>query len=408
MSPLALIALPIILLILIGVAVGRYPRLRMNRATIAFTGSTLLIVIGGISFEEAFAAVDLSTLALLFAMMVINVNLRLSGFFRLIIGQILCWARTPRQLLALIIFASGLLSAIFLNDTIVLMFTPLVMEITLLMKRRPIPYLIGLVAAANIGSTATITGNPQNMLIGMSSGISFVTFSAYLLPVSGIGLIISWLVILLIYREEFKPQALEPPRPATQRIYPPLLRKSLVAAGLMVLAFILGAPIPLAAMLAAAFLLITRRLKPQRVFQELDVSLLVFFLGLFIVTESLNTTGITEAMFNLVQPLAQSGTGALAGVALVLSNLVSNVPAVMLFRPFIPGFANPQLAWLTLAMATTLAGNLTLLGSVANLIVAESARRRGVDLGFIEYLKSGVPISLLTMLLGVIWLNLVG
>lgn len=408
MYPITVISLLVILLILVGVAIGRYPWLRMNRATIAFAGSVLLIGMGSISLDEAFASIDLSTLALLFAMMVINVNLRLAGFFRLVIRQVLRWAHTPRQLLALIIVVSGILSAIFLNDTIVLMFTPVVLEITLLLRRQPVPYLIGLVAAANIGSTATITGNPQNMLIGMSSGIHFLTFSAYLIPLSGIGLLISWLVLILTYRDEFKPQPLQLPDQAAPRVYLPLLRKSLIAAGLMMLAFVLGAPVPLAAMFAAAFLLITRRLKPQRVFREVDVSLLVFFSGLFIVTESLNTTGIAARLFDLVRPVARSNISALAGVALLLSNLVSNVPAVMLFRPFVPGFENPQLAWLTLAMATTLAGNLTLLGSVANLIVAESARSRGVHLGFWEYLKSGAPISLLTLLTGIVWLNLVG
>jgi Na+/H+ antiporter NhaD/arsenite permease-like protein len=408
LNPIALVSLPLIALILAGVAVGRYPWLRMNRATIAFAGSVLLIIIGSIPLEEAFASIDMNTMALLFAMMVLNVNLRLSGFFNLVVMRVLHWARTPSQLLGLIILASGFFSAIFLNDTIVLIFTPLVVEVTLLLKRRPVPYLIGLVAGANIGSAATITGNPQNMLIGISSGIPFLTFSAHLLPVSLIGLGLSWLVLVLLYRDEFRSQGLETPTLPPHRTYPPLLRKSILAAGLMVLAFLLGAPIPLAAMAAAAVLLVTRRLKPQRVFQELDLNLLVFFASLFVVTEALNTTGITSAMFSLVKPIAESGIAALAGVALVLSNLVSNVPAVLLFRPFIPSFSDPQHAWLTLAMATTLAGNLTLLGSVANLIVAESARSRGIHLSFGEYLKSGVPITLLTILAGVIWLVLQG
>lgn len=401
------IALAVIVITLVGVAVGRYPWLRMNRATISITGAVILILIGAISLDKAYAALDLHTLSLLFAMMIINVNLRLAGFFQLVASLVLKLAHTPKGLLALFIITSGMLSAIFLNDTIVLMFTPLVLEITLALRRNPIPYLIGLVSAANIGSTATITGNPQNMLIGISSGIPFVTFTGYLAPVALIGLFIAWIVLILVYRREFADPVLPAAVPLPQRTYRPLLNKSLLATGLMVLAFIIGMPIPLAALAAAAFLLITRRLKPSRVFVEIDLSLLVFFSGLFIVTEAIQTTGFSEQIFTIAQPVAERGVAALALVATLLSNLVSNVPAVMLFRPLIPTFPDPQKAWLSLAMATTLAGNLTLLGSVANLIVAETAKNRGVQLSFKEYLKSGPAITLITMLIGILWMTFV-
>ena len=404
---LRITALVIIVVTLIGVAVGRYPWLRMNRATIAITGAVLLILIGAISLEEAYAALDLHTLSLLFAMMVINVNLRLAGFFQLVASLVLKLARSPRWLLALFILTSGVLSAIFLNDTIVLMFTPLVLEITLTLRRNPIPYLIGLVSAANIGSTATITGNPQNMLIGISSGIPFVTFTSHLAPVAAAGLLVAWLVLVFVYRSEFSGATLPTAVPLPQRTYRPLLNKSLLAAALMVIAFVAGMPIPLAALAAAAFLLITRRLKPRRVFLEIDWSLLVFFAGLFIVTEAIQTSGFSRQIFSIAQPIAESGVAALALVATLLSNLVSNVPAVMLFRPLIPSFPDPQQAWLSLAMATTLAGNLTLLGSVANLIVAETAHNRGVHLSFNEYLKSGPAITLITMLVGILWMVLI-
>lgn len=400
------LALPVIVITLIGVAVGRYPWLRMNRATIALVGAVVLIAIGAISLEQAYAALDLNTLTLLFAMMVLNINLRLAGFFYRVSIQVVKWARSPRLLLGLIVFVSGILSALFLNDTIVLMFTPLVLEIVVALRRNPIPYLIGLVAAANIGSAATIIGNPQNMIIGIASGIPFVTFTGHLLPVSLAGLVVAWSVLVIVYRQEFAPgQRLETVT-LPQRSYRPLFIKSMAATALMVLAFIVGTPIPLAALAAAALLLFTRRLKPARVFREMDWSLLVFFSGLFIVTGAIETTGLTGVLFQVAQPIAERGVAALTGVSVVLSNLVSNVPAVLLFRPLIPHFADPQKAWLTLAMATTLAGNLTLLGSVANLIVAETARNRGVHLSFGEYLKAGVPITLLTLVIGIVWLTL--
>lgn len=401
------IALVLIAGTLIGVAVGRYPWLRMNRATIALVGATLLVAIGAISLEGAYASLDLDTLLLLFAMMVINVNLRLAGFFQVVGRWVVRWARSSRQLLALIIVVSGVLSALFLNDTIVLMFTPLVLEIVLALRRNPIPYLVGLVAAANIGSAATITGNPQNMLIGAASGISYAAFVVRLAPVSLAGLAIAWGVLVVVYRGEFRRGAFVETPDLPARVFRPLLRKSLVATAGMLVAFLAGAPIALAALAAAALLLVTRRIKPQRVFREVDFSLLVFFAGLFVVTGAIESTGWSEQLFSLAAPVTGAGVAPLAGVAVVLSNLVSNVPAVLLFRPLVPHLPDPHQAWLTLAMATTFAGNLTLLGSVANLIVAETARDRGVHLPFGEYLKAGVPITLLSLGVGIAWLSLV-
>src|SRR5262245_43835122 len=392
-----ILALLIIVITIIGVAIGRYPWLHMNRATIALVGATILIIIGAIPLERAYAALDLDTLVLLFAMMILNVNLRLAGFFRLVGNRVIYWARSPRQLLGLIILVAGILSALFLNDTIVLVFTPFVIEIVIALKRNPIPYLIGLVTAANIGSTATIIGNPQNMLIGLSSQMSFVTFSSYLIPVALVGLGLAWLILILVYRTEFNSPPFSTFPQFRERPYRPLLRKSMIATGLMILAFLAGFSIPLAALAAASILLITRRLKPERVFREIDWALLVFFSALFVVTGAIEAIGASGQLFAWAQPLAERRVLSLTVVSVVLSNLISNVPAVLLFRPVVPQFPNPQQSWLTLAMATSLAGNLTLLGSVANLIVAETAKRSGIHLSFGEYLKAGVPITLATI-----------
>lgn len=392
-------------LTLIGVAVGRWPWLKMNRATIALVGATVLVGAGMLTLPQAYAAVDWNTILLLFAMMVLNVNLRLAGFFHLVTSRIVQLARTPRRLLALIVVVSGVLSAIFLNDTLALMLTPLVLDLTLALKRNPLPYLVALVTAANIGSVAAITGNPQNMLVGMASGISFVDFTLALAPVALAGLVVIWLIIPLVYRQEFSSELFAETYRLGSRQYRPLLRKSLLATALMLVALVAGAPIPLAALLAASLLLFTRRLKPERVFREIDWGLLVFFSALFVVTGAIETSGLGHDLFALLQRWIDAGPASLSGVAIVLSNLVSNVPAVMLFRPVVPTLADPHNAWLTLAMATTLAGNLTLLGSVANLIVAEIARHRGVHLGFVEYLKAGTPIAVVSLLLGILWLS---
>jgi Na+/H+ antiporter NhaD/arsenite permease-like protein len=395
----------VITVTLIGVAVGRYPALNMNRATIALVGATFLIALGALSLEEAYAAVDWNTILLLFGMMVLNVNLRQAGFFHLVTAKVLRFAHTPRQLLALVIAVSGVLSAVFLNDTIVLVFTPLVLDLAQNLKRNPLPYLVALVTSANIGSVATITGNPQNMLVGISSGIGFVEFTQALGPLAVIGLIVAWVVIIAVYRNDFRSERLAVVALGDAvEIKLPRLRKSLFATAVMLVALFSGTPVPLAAALAAAVLLITRRTDPTRVFQEIDWSLLVFFCALFVVTGAITHSGMGEHLFRILQPYANGGPVPLTGVAVILSNLVSNVPAVMLFRPIIPTLAAPTEAWLTLAMATTLAGNLTLIGSVANLIVAELARSRGVHLSFTEYLKAGTPIAILTLIIGVAWM----
>jgi Na+/H+ antiporter NhaD/arsenite permease-like protein len=392
---LSWLAALIIVVTLVGVVIGRYPWLRMNRATIAWVGATLLILIGAISLNQAYAALDLDILTILFSMMVINANLRIAGFFQLVARQVVCRASSP------------LLSALFLNDTIVLMFTPLVLEVSLALKRNPLPYLMGLVTSANIGSVATITGNPQNMLIGIASQIPYLAFMGYLVPVAVVGLGLAWAVIVLVYRKEFSSAPFQENPRISAHIYRPLLYKSLLATVLMLAAFVAGVSLPLAALAAAAALLVSPRVKSSRVLDGIDWSFLMFFSGLFIVTGAVETSGLIQHLLHGLEPLAKHGVASLTGTAVVLSNLVSNVPAVLLFRPLIPNLPHPHTAWLTLAMATTLAGNLTLLGSVANLIAAESASRRDIHLGFLEYLKTGVPITLLSLVGGILWLSVV-
>lgn len=395
------------LLTLVGIAVGRYPRLAMNRATIALVGATLLIFFRAIPLEQAYHAIELNTITLLFAMMILNYNLRLAGFFDLIVQAIVSVAKTPRQLLFGLLLASALLSALFLNDTIVLVMTPLVLAVVLPLRRDPIPYLIALATSANIGSVATIIGNPQNMLIGIQSKISFLRFAAILTPVALLGIAISYVTLLRLFPKEFAPlERLPSLPPTTPAIYLPLLRKGIAAMLVMLLALLLGSPIPLAALLAASLLLVSRRFQPETAFREFDWSLLVFFASLFVITKALDTTGFSTFLFTLLKPAIEGGILTLSAVSVLLSNLISNVPAVMLFSPLVPSLPRPEEIWLILAMATTLAGNLTLLGSVANLIVAESAQRQGVHLSFGAYLKAGLPITLLSLAAGIAYLTL--
>jgi Na+/H+ antiporter NhaD/arsenite permease-like protein len=405
MQPIQLLTLTAVLATYTGVAVGRVPGLRMNRATIALVGAAALVLLGALTQEQALRSLDLGTLLLLASMMVINTNLRLSGFFGLVGDRVLRLARTPRMLLGLVILAAGTLSALFLNDTICLMFTPLVVELTLRLKRDPVQYLVGLATATNIGSTATITGNPQNLIIGQASGIPFMTFLAHLAPVALVGMGVAWLVIMLFYPAEFR-KPLERVTLPEPRTYPPLLRRtSLVVLGLMI-AFLLGLPIASSAAIAAGFLLVSR-LRPDKLL-DIDWGLLAFFAGLFVVTGAIEVSGLSGQLFAAFAPVLRGGVAQLSIATAALSNVVSNVPAVLLLRSEVANLPNPQQAWLTLAMASTLAGNLTLLGSAANLIVAEIAAGRGVKLSFIAYLKAGVPITIITIVIGILWLMALG
>ena len=397
MTPNPWITLAIVTLTFIGIAIGRYPIIKSNRTTIALMGVALLILFSQVRFEELPSYVNFDTIMLLFSMMIINANLKLAGFFTLA-GQALArTARTPRVFLAYEIVLSGVLSAIFLNDTICLMFAPLILGLMDSLKRNPIPYLITLALAANVGSTATLTGNPQNMIVGIASGISYLDFTLALTPIALLGLGVIWLVVVNFYPREFKTGSVFTPQMEAEVEYSrPLLIKTLaVTAGL------------LASFLAANVLLITRRHQPHMVFAEIDWNLLVFFASLFVVSGSLETSGVTRDLINL-NGLAQRATilNLTAGTA-VLSNLVSNVPAVLLLKPVVANMVDARMGWLTIAAASTLAGNLTLLGSVANLIVAETASRWRVDLSFWEYTKSGLIVTFLTLILSVAWLYLI-
>jgi len=337
--------------------------------------------------------------------MIINANLEMAGFFRLAGAGILRYTRGPRSLLALEIVIAGILSALFLNDTVCLVLSPLVLDITLSARRNPVPYLIALATASNIGSVATLTGNPQNMIIGTASHIPFRQFTGALAPIALLGLGGVWLVLVLFYPGEFRPGTLAPEigRPYFDR---PLLYKSLLVTAGLLAAFMAGAPIAEAAFIAGCALMFTRRVRPSKMLKAIDTELLVFFAALFVVTGTIESSGLSARLFEYVHVWLNGGLVVFSAIAVALSNLVSNVPAVLLLKPLIARLAHPQSAWLTLAATSTLAGNLTLLGSVANLIVAEAALRRGVKLTFREFTRSASVITLISLVLGVGWIRI--
>ena len=383
----------------IGLGLGYLPGLRMNRATIAFVGAAGLIGLGSISLKEAWEAIDAGTIVFLLSIMVVNAYLAKAGFFQLALAGLIRYTRSPFGLAIALTFVTGFLSALFLNDAIALIFTPLTLSLTQALGLNPIPYLLALAGATNIGSVATLSGNPQNILIASFSGISYLAFAQALVPVAIVGLLMQLGLLWWLYPEvrSFKP-TLSYPHLKKNRLLKPVLYKSLLVTGGMLVAFLLGAPLTESALVAAGLLLITRRLKPERILTAVDWDLLLMFSGLFILTESVEK-------LRLLQPftaMANSSFGLLS-VTVLLSNLISNVPAVLLMKPLIP-HANTQ-AWLLLAAGSTLAGNLTLLGSVANLIVAEAVAKQGYRLNFWEHLRFGLPLTGLTLAIAYFWLR---
>jgi Na+/H+ antiporter NhaD/arsenite permease-like protein len=399
-------------LVYLGLAVGRLPLVRLDRAGIALVGATAMLVSGLLTFDQAVAAVDYPTIALLFGMMVVVAYLRLGGFFRSLAARLLARARTPHGVLAAVIALSGTLSAFLVNDVVCMAFVPVVLTLCRRLRRDPVPYLVALATAANIGSTATITGNPQNMIIGTISRIPYTVFAARLAPVAALGLVADYLVVSVAFRgalvrrlDETPPSAA--PADGAGDPEPKLLAKGVtVLIGIVVL-FFAGAPIEIVALGGAALLLLGR-VRPERLYAQIDWNLLVMFAGLFVVVAGFERHVVTGWNLQRMASSTSTPVAPLAALAAVLSNLVSNVPAVLLLKSVVNalGVGAHERGWLALAMASTLSGNLTPIASVANLIVIEGARREGTRVSFLDYCRVGVPVTLLTLAAGTAWLSL--
>jgi Na+/H+ antiporter NhaD/arsenite permease-like protein len=387
------------------IAIGKLPGFQVDRAGAALIGASAMVGFGVLPLDDAYRAIDFDTVTLLLGMMIVVANLRLSGFFRLVNAAVITRAHHPLVLLVAIVAVAGALSAFLVNDTICLVMTPLVLDLVTRLKRNPVPYLLAIAMASNIGSTATITGNPQNMIIGSLSGIPYGSFAAALAPVAAAGLVVAVLLIALIHPREFLVRG----RIEVQTVRPPryhgrLVLKSLAVTLAMVALFFAGQPVAKVAIVGGALLLLTRSVKADKIYREIDWPLLLMFVGLFIVVSGLEHAVLTPETTAAVGALSLDRIPALAGVTAVLSNLVSNVPAVLVLKPFVTKLADPQRAWLVVAMAATLAGNFTLVGSVANLIVAQRAQQAGVVISFWAYFRVGAPLTLLTIAFGVWWI----
>ena len=388
----------------LALAIGRIPGLSIDRAGIALVGASLMVASGALSLEEAYKAVDLDTITLLLGMMIVVANLRLSGFFAIANAWVMVHAKRPFVLLAAVIATSGVFSAFLVNDAICLVLTPLVLKLTLALRRQPAPYLLAIAMASNVGSTATITGNPQNIMIGSFSHIPYAKFALVLGPVALVGLIITWAIIALLHRAEFAGTVrLEAPLPNIDANRALVIRALLATFSLIAL-FFAGVLPAKAAVVIGSLLLLTRRVKSRRVYREIDWSLLLMFTGLFIIVAGAQHALLGADIIAAVGQFHLDQAPSLTIVTAVLSNLVSNVPAVLMLKPFIDALKDHDTAWLVTAMASTLAGNFTVVGSIANLIVVQGAATAGVAIGFWDYFRVGAPLTVITLAFGALWL----
>jgi Na+/H+ antiporter NhaD/arsenite permease-like protein len=393
------------------IAVQRLPFVHLNRPAASLLGAVAMVVFGVLSLEQAYAAIDLDVLVFLLGLMLIVGYLEVGKFFEWAAEWVIQRAGTPERLLLGVVVGGGLLSAFFVNDTICLMVTPVLLAALGPLRVRPTPYLIGLAMGANVGSVLSVTGNPQNMLVGIWSGASFGGFLVRMLPVALGGLALTYGYLRWAFRgelaEPFRERLATVPVPVDR----PLVAKGLGMFGVAVVAWLAGGSLPLVAITVGALMVAIAQRDPAYAIDRVEWTLLLFFAALFVVMRGLEQTGAVTWIDDRALALARGGSiwgeaTAVSGVMLVLSNLISNVPAVLLWRHTVPGLSDPELAWRIVAMSATFAGNLLLIGSMANLIVAERAASRGVRIGFVEYARVGVPVTLLTLAWGVVVLVL--
>ena len=386
--------------ILIAIESGRGSHL--DRTAAAFCGAVAMVLARVLSLDEAYKIIDWNTLIFLLGMMILVAHFQISGFFDWVAIHVARVARTRFQLLALLVFTCGILAAFFVNDTICLVLTPIVLVVTERLKIPPLPYLLAVASSSNVGSVMSVTGNPQNALVGISAHFSFLGFLAHLAPVALVGLVINVAVLAVFFRQDILHQPFtREPAPVPVALDRRLMTKCFLASLLVIVFWIAGYSFPLVAISVGAFILVIGRVKAQNVYQRLDWELLLFFGALFVVVHGFQASGAADL---LIARFHRAFEGSFAkqlvgvsGLMLILSNLVSNVPAVLLFKPIVASFPDSHFIWLVVASSSTLAGNATPLSSVANLIVLQQTGKR-VFISFWQFTRVGLVITLLTTL----------
>lgn len=397
--------LVVFVLVYVGMSLGELPGLALDRTGVALLGAIGVVALEDQTIARAWSAVDMPTLFLLFGMMVISAQFRLAGVYAGAVRQLVTAELSPRVLLALVVGLVGLLSAVLTNDVVCLAMTPVLVEGCARRRLDPLPFLLGLACASNVGSAATLIGNPQNILIGQALHLSF---GGYLLDAGVpalLGLGATWAVIAFQFRGRWHRETALPSIDA-----PPFNRwqswKGLSVTAVLIIAFLFWHDLPRdgVALVCAGVLLLSRRMASHAMISLVEWQLLVLFIALFIVNDAFQRTG---AMDDVMQALQAQGVDPTQPVTLfalsaVLSNIVSNVPATMLLLPS----ATHPLAGPVLGLSSTLAGNLFIVGSIANIIVVNAARPLGVTIDFRTHLRTGVPVTVVTLAIAAGWLAL--
>jgi len=393
-------------LVYLGMLLGELPGLALDRTGVALLGAIGIVAFGDAPLDRAWSAVDMPTIYLLFAMMVVSAQFRLAGSYTHLVRQLVALPVSPRALLGLVIVAAGVLSAVLTNDIVCLAMAPLLVEGCARRKLDPVPFLLALACASNVGSAATLIGNPQNILIGQALRLSFSGYLAEAMVPVVLGLGAIWLVIGLQFRGRFEREIPIPDVEAPSFSRWQTVKGLGVTLGLMVCFLLVhGLPREGVALVAAGILLLSRRMASREMMSLVDWQLLVLFVGLFIVNDAFQHTGAMDRALDFLRTHGTDAShpAALFGLSAVLSNVVSNVPATMLL---LPSATRPN-AGPILALASTFAGNLFIVGSIANIIVVNAARPLGVTIDFRTHLRSGVPVTLLTLVIAGLWLVVV-
>lgn len=402
-----LIALLIFSFTYLLIAARRFRLLHIGRPAGALVGATMMVVLGVISIEGAYRTIDLNTIILLFGMMVISEYLRLAGFFRGVATIFIKNISAPKNFLTAVVWISGIGSAFLVNDTVCIMMTPIILAYTISMEVDALPFLIALATSSNIGSMGTLAGNPQNMLIGSYAHLNYSKYFIVVFPLALFLLYLNNILLNKVFEKRLAEEKGSPPQIPEFRIKKNLMAKSGIVLLLVVLFWFLGFHLSFTALCGASVLILVARISPQRVFSKIDISILLFFAGLFIVIGAMEETRV----FDYFEPFVPTnftflGSILFSFITVIFSNFFSNVPFVMVALKWASKASSSEYFYYLLAVISTLAGNLTLVGSMANLIVVEMAKGTRI-VGFREYFKFGLLITFLSCLISVSYLYLV-
>jgi Na+/H+ antiporter NhaD/arsenite permease-like protein len=408
----AAIIILVFLLTYLGMAAGRLPWLQVDRTGIALLGVIALLATQTVTLDDLGGNIDTPTLVLLFALMIVSAQFLSSGFFELCVDWLSRQPGGPARMLAVTVAVCGGLGALLANDIVIFPMVPLLIGLARARSLDPRPFLIALACATNAGSAATLIGNPQNILIGQVGGLSFHTFLLACLIPSMVGLVCVFGVIWLLWHDRIEGTVLavtrEPPEAPAHPHDRNQTIKGLVAMAALLILFMTSLPREIGGLVIAALLLANRKFTSRTMIAAVDWPLLLLFVCLFAVTGALADTGLPWTLLSGLQSigLLPDNLAVLTPLTLLMSNTIGNVPSVILLLQVWP--SPPQGALYALALLSSLAGNLLVVGSFTNLIVLERGAAFGVRISFRDYARAGIPITLLSMGFAVFWLAWTG